>query len=54
MLTLYSNGLDNMEIRIKIGYISIIGTYIAVVLSVLFACHPFSMNWQIYPNPGGQ
>lgn len=41
-----------MRIRIRIGYVSIVVTYIIVVICVLFACHPFSRNWQINPDPG--
>ncbi|OJJ69897.1 hypothetical protein ASPBRDRAFT_45193 [Aspergillus brasiliensis CBS 101740] len=45
-------GLINMHIRIRIAYIAIAVTYIAVILSILVGCHPIQKNWQIYPNPG--
>ncbi|KAL4805793.1 hypothetical protein BDV18DRAFT_139857 [Aspergillus unguis] len=45
-------GLINMRIRVKIAYGLIGATYIAVICSILFGCHPMSKNWQIYPDPG--
>ncbi|KAJ9617258.1 hypothetical protein H2200_000979 [Cladophialophora chaetospira] len=47
-----TEGLDHMKMRIRIGYVIVVSTYIATVLSVLFGCHPFHKNWQIFPNPG--
>ncbi|KAL4817640.1 hypothetical protein BDW67DRAFT_183446 [Aspergillus spinulosporus] len=45
-------GLINMRIRVQIAYALIGATYIAVICSILFGCHPMHKNWQIYPNPG--
>ncbi|KAL4963948.1 uncharacterized protein BDV14DRAFT_201430 [Aspergillus stella-maris] len=45
-------GLVNMKIRVRVAYILIAVTYIAVICSILFGCHPMSKNWQIYPDPG--
>ncbi|KAL6229466.1 hypothetical protein BDW75DRAFT_225064 [Aspergillus navahoensis] len=45
-------GLINMRIRVRIAYLLIGATYIAVICSILFGCHPMHKNWQIYPNPG--
>ncbi|OJJ56037.1 hypothetical protein ASPSYDRAFT_400176 [Aspergillus sydowii CBS 593.65] len=45
-------GLINMKIRVKVAYVLIGVTYIAVICSILFGCHPMKKNWQIYPNPG--
>ncbi|KAI3070915.1 hypothetical protein CBS147353_6625 [Aspergillus niger] len=45
-------GLINMHIRIRIAYVLIAVTYIAVILSILVGCHPIQKNWQINPNPG--
>ncbi|KAL4875428.1 hypothetical protein BJY04DRAFT_232695 [Aspergillus karnatakaensis] len=45
-------GLVNMKIRVKIAYALIAATYIAVICSILFGCHPMKKNWQIYPDPG--
>ncbi|OCT52436.1 hypothetical protein CLCR_10220 [Cladophialophora carrionii] len=44
--------LDHMKMRVRIGYAVVISTYLATELSILFGCHPFHKNWQIYPNPG--
>ncbi|KAL3472245.1 hypothetical protein BJX99DRAFT_249789 [Aspergillus californicus] len=45
-------GLVNMKIRIQIAYVLIGATYVAVICSILFGCHPMQKNWQIYPDPG--
>ncbi|KAH7047568.1 hypothetical protein B0J12DRAFT_711502 [Macrophomina phaseolina] len=45
-------GLYHLEIRVKVGYVLIVATYIATELSILLGCQPFSSNWQIEPNPG--
>ncbi|KAL2819976.1 hypothetical protein BJX63DRAFT_418544 [Aspergillus granulosus] len=45
-------GLINMKIRVQIAYALIGATYIAVICSILFGCHPIQKNWQIYPDPG--
>ncbi|KAL4866671.1 hypothetical protein BDV12DRAFT_187214 [Aspergillus spectabilis] len=45
-------GLINMKIRVQIAYALIAATYIAVICSILFGCHPMQKNWQIYPDPG--
>lgn len=54
ILIVYGNraGLINMHIRIRIAYVLIAVTYIAVILSILVGCHPIQKNWQINPNPG--
>ncbi|OGM41996.1 hypothetical protein ABOM_009526 [Aspergillus bombycis] len=45
-------GLINMHRRVQIAYVLIGATYIAVICSILFGCHPMHKNWQIYPDPG--
>ncbi|KAL3449236.1 hypothetical protein BJX65DRAFT_306293 [Aspergillus insuetus] len=45
-------GLINMHLRVKIAYVLIGATYIAVICSILFGCHPIQKNWQINPDPG--
>ncbi|KAL2796013.1 hypothetical protein BJX66DRAFT_350286 [Aspergillus keveii] len=45
-------GLINMHLRVKIAYALIGATYIAVICSILFGCHPIQKNWQINPDPG--
>lgn len=52
MLIVNRAGLINMNIRVKIAYVLIGVTYIAVICSILFGCHPMKKNWQIYPDPG--
>ncbi|PYI25130.1 hypothetical protein BP00DRAFT_452407 [Aspergillus indologenus CBS 114.80] len=45
-------GLYNMTRRIRLAYIFIACTYLAVILSILLGCHPLHQNWQIHPDPG--
>ncbi|KAJ0415890.1 hypothetical protein BJY00DRAFT_326622 [Aspergillus carlsbadensis] len=45
-------GLINMHLRVRIAYALIGATYIAVICSILFGCHPIHKNWQINPDPG--
>lgn len=39
-------------ILIRMCWIAIPTTYIAVVLSTFLECHPFKLYWQVEPNPG--
>ena len=48
----HRSGLVNMRIRVRFAYVFVGVTYIAVICSILFGCHPMHKNWQIYPNPG--
>lgn len=48
----YSEGLDGMQKRIKIGLVAVGVTYVATILSILLGCQPFHKNWQINPDPG--
>ena len=43
-----------MALRIRIGYVFIVITYLAVMLSINLGCLPYSLNWQINPNPGSK
>ncbi|RAH70211.1 uncharacterized protein BO66DRAFT_392013 [Aspergillus aculeatinus CBS 121060] len=45
-------GLYNMARRIRLAYVFIAGTYLAVILSILLGCRPLHRNWQIHPDPG--
>ncbi|PYH43678.1 uncharacterized protein BP01DRAFT_424740 [Aspergillus saccharolyticus JOP 1030-1] len=45
-------GLYQMTQRIRIAYLLIACTYIAVILSILLGCRPLHRNWQIHPDPG--
>lgn len=47
-------GIYHLEIRVKIGYVLIVVTYLATELSILLGCQPFSNNWQILPDPGSR
>lgn len=42
----------NMRTRIYLAYAFIGVTYVVVICSILFGCHPMHKNWQIYPDPG--
>ncbi|EHY52289.1 hypothetical protein ABEF92_000761 [Exophiala dermatitidis] len=48
----FTQSLDYMKSRIRLGYVIVVVTYVATELSILLGCHPFHKNWQIYPNPG--
>lgn len=43
-----------MRLRLRLAYVFIGVTYIAIICSILFGCHPMHKNWQIYPNPGSE
>ncbi|KAM0720863.1 hypothetical protein Q7P37_003148 [Cladosporium fusiforme] len=40
------------EIRIYIGYVAVIVSYLVVIFNLFFGCRPFRRNWQINPDPG--
>jgi hypothetical protein len=46
--------LRNFRTRIHIGFVLIVVTWLAVLLSILFSCYPMEKNWQIYPDPGSK
>lgn len=41
-----------ITILIRISWIALPLTYIAVVLATFLECHPFKLYWQVEPNPG--
>ncbi|CAG8958079.1 hypothetical protein HYFRA_00000423 [Hymenoscyphus fraxineus] len=47
-----TEGVDDMKLRVRLGYVILFVTYLAVELSILFGCQPFKKNWQINPDPG--
>lgn len=49
-----TEGLDNYRPRIFIGFGLIVATWLTVLFSILFGCHSFEKNWQIYPDPGSK
>lgn len=54
LLTNYSDGLLHMMIHIRVAYVVIGVSYVAVMATILGACQPFHRHWQINPNPGGK
>lgn len=46
------DGVNNMVIRIRIGAVLLVVTFLATFLSILFGCTPMSKHWQINPDPG--
>ncbi|KAI4162892.1 MAG: hypothetical protein LQ342_003403 [Letrouitia transgressa] len=41
-----------MRLRIRIGAVMLLVTYLATVLTIIFSCYPLHRHWQIYPDPG--
>jgi len=55
MVIFYSRitaGLDNQVLKIRIGVVAIVCTYIATILSIHLGCLPYHKNFQINPDPG--
>lgn len=42
------------RIRIIIGFVMVIGTTVACILTNFLACRPFNKYWQINPDPGSK
>ncbi|KKA25460.1 hypothetical protein T310_0484 [Rasamsonia emersonii CBS 393.64] len=47
-----TTGLLHFETRVRISYVLLGVTYIAVALSILLGCQPMRKYWQINPDPG--
>jgi hypothetical protein len=46
-------GLEGFRVKIYIGFVLIVSTWLAVLFGILFGCGlPFKKNWQIHPDPG--
>ncbi|KAH8780078.1 hypothetical protein F5883DRAFT_690009 [Diaporthe sp. PMI_573] len=46
-------GLEGFHVKIYIGFVLIVSTWLAVLFGILFGCGlPFKKNWQIHPDPG--
>lgn len=43
-----------MRLRIRIGAVMLLVTYLATVLTIIFSCYPLHRHWQIYPDPGSK
>jgi len=41
-----------MPIRIRIGAVLLVVTFLATFLSIIFGCTPIEKHWQINPDPG--
>ncbi|RAL07866.1 uncharacterized protein BO97DRAFT_428907 [Aspergillus homomorphus CBS 101889] len=56
MLAFYARLMDGLgrryRVPIYIGFILVIGAFIASTVTILASCRPFHKNWQIYPDPG--
>ncbi|KAK7421592.1 hypothetical protein QQX98_002059 [Neonectria punicea] len=56
MLFFYTRLTDGLgrpyRIRIHVGFILVIATFIASILAIFSGCRPFNKYWQISPNPG--
>lgn len=49
-----SDGVQKMDIRIKVAWLLNGATYIATFSMILFKCRPLRRQWQINPDPGGK
>ncbi|KAI9369011.1 hypothetical protein BJX61DRAFT_549948 [Aspergillus egyptiacus] len=47
-----TSGLTNLPLRVRIAYIMLGVTYLAVGLTLVLSCQPFHKFWQINPDPG--
>ncbi|KAM6511095.1 hypothetical protein FALCPG4_016098 [Fusarium falciforme] len=55
LATFYSrltSGLAHLRVRVRIAYVLLAVTYLAVALTILFSCQPMHKFWQINPDPG--
>jgi hypothetical protein len=46
------NGINHLEIRVRVGYGILFVTYLGVALTILCSCQPFHHFWQVSPDPG--
>ncbi|PGH08076.1 hypothetical protein AJ79_06076 [Helicocarpus griseus UAMH5409] len=47
-----TTGVENMPVRIKLGYVILVTTFFGTFFAILFGCYPVEKHWQIYPAPG--
>ncbi|PYH80289.1 hypothetical protein BO82DRAFT_313273 [Aspergillus uvarum CBS 121591] len=56
MLAFYARLMDGLgrryRIPIYVGFVLVVGSFLASIITILASCRPFHKNWQIYPNPG--
>ncbi|XHG05050.1 hypothetical protein AWENTII_008300 [Aspergillus wentii] len=49
-----TTGLQNLPLRVRIGYIILAVTYLVTGLSIVLGCQPIHKYWQINPDPGSE
>ncbi|KAI1361128.1 hypothetical protein F5Y08DRAFT_27821 [Xylaria arbuscula] len=47
-----TSGVPHLRLRVQLGYVLLIVTYLFVTIGLLVSCQPFNHFWQINPNPG--
>jgi len=53
-LRILREGVNDMRVRVRIGYAILLATYLTVELSVILGCPSFHKNRQIFPDPGSK
>ncbi|KOS21727.1 hypothetical protein ESCO_001508 [Escovopsis weberi] len=46
------DGVDNMTIKINVGFVVVIATFFITFFTIIFGCYPVEKHWQINPDPG--
>lgn len=44
----------SFQIRIFVGFILVIATFVVSIISIFASCRPFNHYWAINPNPGSK
>lgn len=47
-------GVDNMHIKINVGFAFVAITFFATFFTILCGCWPIHKHWQINPDPGSK
>ncbi|KAF5020736.1 hypothetical protein F66182_7238 [Fusarium sp. NRRL 66182] len=47
-----TSGLAHLKTRVRLAYVLLAVTYLAVALTLLLSCQPFHHFWQVTPDPG--
>jgi hypothetical protein len=47
-------GVNNMSIKINIGFVFVAVTFLGTFFTILCGCWPIEKHWQIYPDPGSK
>lgn len=48
------DGVDNMTLKINIGFAIVGVTFFGTFFTILCSCWPIYKKWQIYPDPGSE